>query len=142
MQNHTHDALNSLPPLMPYGQGDAPMIGYSTLAHNALIGIGSLTTFYTMLDTECRVAIRLLRWIDAHPRQEDYRAAIKSVPYGDEYDADKTLRLRLALWRQCDASQWIAPQDATSSRDQLWEFAIVRLSCYLHTGAYLLGGGQ
>ena len=110
---------------------------YKRLTWNVLFGIGIRgENEALMIDKEYAVAQRILEWLTEYPEYAYYREYIKSVPYRHYLLLEQTNTLHFNLWLRTNASVWISPRDAISHTCLLWQFAIIRLSAYLNTGAW------
>jgi hypothetical protein len=118
----------------------SPNTDYSRLTWNILTRIGDPgVNEELMLDRECAVARHILDWLNANPAgRRGFRAAITSLPYTCLPDTDTTQHLRLHLWHSIDAKRWLPSREASSHDAPLWQFALMRLSAYLHTGSFTL----
>lgn len=120
----------------------SPDMDYKRLAWNVLTRIGAPgVNEKLMCDKECFVAQRILDWLDDHPEYGYYRDYIKQVPYKDFMELEGTSTIHFNLWMNSNASMWISTRDAANHRDQLWQMALMRVSCYLNTGSFMPNGG-
>jgi hypothetical protein len=76
-------------------------------------------------DLECRIAGRIVAWVNAHPEMPYYREYILMLT-PDVMHSEFMERLAFGLWRQLDPTTWLSWHDAPGSSSLLWRHAILR----------------
>lgn len=94
-------------------QGDTPMI------------------YPHLRDLECRIAGRIVAWVNAHPEMSYYRDYILLLT-PDAMHSEFMERLAFGLWRHLDSSSWLSWHDVPGSSSLLWRHAILRAAQHLH----------
>jgi hypothetical protein len=121
----------------PAGSEINAQTDYKNLAWNVLSGVGQPgENERFMFDKECHVAKKILIWLDEHPHLGYYRDYIKMIPYEGLAHLESTNTLHFNLWMNTNASIWISTRDAKTHTDLLWQFALLRVSCFLNTGHF------
>jgi hypothetical protein len=114
MTNSIDDSPHLLPPFESTDQGDTPMILYPHLR-----------------DLECRIAGRIVAWVNAHPEMPYYREYILMLT-PDALFSKFMDDLAFGIYRHTDASTWLSWHDVPGSSSLLWRYAILRAAQHLH----------
>jgi hypothetical protein len=114
MTNSIDDSPHLLPPFDSDDQGDTPMILYPHLR-----------------DLECRIAGRIVAWVNAHPEMPYYREYILMLT-PDVLFSKFMDDLAFGIYRHTDASTWLSWHDVPGSSSLLWRYAILRAAQHLH----------
>jgi hypothetical protein len=107
MTNSIDDSPHLLPPFESTDQGDTPMI------------------YPHLRDLECRIAGRIVAWVNAHPEMPYYREYILMLT-PDALFSKFMDDLAFGIYRHTDASTWLSWHDVPGSSSLLWRYAILR----------------
>jgi hypothetical protein len=117
----------------------SPTTDYQRLTWNILCNIGTLeSNERLMFDKECTVAQEMLNRLQKLAVASDYLKRIKAVPFMAMPPMDQTHGLRRNLWLMTSAPTWLSSRDASTHDSLLWQFALVRSSCFLRTGTWMM----
>jgi hypothetical protein len=108
MNDSTNDSISPPPFSDSDHAGDSPMILYPHLR-----------------DLECRIAGRIVAWVNAHPEMPYYREYILMLT-PDALFSKFMDDLAFGIYRHTDAATWLSWHDVPGSSSLLWRHAILR----------------
>jgi hypothetical protein len=115
----------------------SPSTDYTRLIWNIQFRIGDPgVNERLMYAKECQTALELIGRLHDNPMRDDFHRHIKATPFMVLPPVERTDRLRRNLWVMTRAETWVSSYDAPSHNSVLWQFALLRASCNLHTGSF------
>jgi hypothetical protein len=94
----------------------------------------SLVIYPHLRDLECKIASRIVAWVNAHPEMPYYRDYILMLT-PDALTSEFMERLAFGLYRHTDAPTWLSWHDAPGSASRVWLAGILRASTLLNSPA-------